>query len=45
MTVNLDVTTKIITEDALEGQHTAVTIRRVSQDTSFSFFLHVSWST
>lgn len=35
MTVNLDVTIKILAEDALEGQQTAVTNRRVSQDTSF----------
>lgn len=36
MTVNLDVTIKIVAEDALEEQHTAVTIRTMSQDTSFS---------
>lgn len=35
MTVNLDITIKIVSEDALEGQHTAVTNRRVSQDTSY----------
>lgn len=45
MTVNLDITIETVAEHALEGQHTAVIIRRVFQDTSFSFFLHVSWST
>lgn len=35
MTVNLDVTIKRVAEHALKGQHTAVTIRRVLQDTFF----------